>query len=370
MIAVSLLLVVTWTVPRHWCGRHAAAYYEADEETWLALGDEVARWTDVDSGDFQTGDERFDGEWAFVTCQMTILGLGQIIDEYPEHRQRYLPAMRQCGDAMQSPGALSFGTRAWGQEGLSSLESDQGHAYLGYLALALGVLREHDPGTPHAAVHDQLIEALVRRVDASDSRMFETYPDEAYPTDMSAVIGAIGQHAALTGTDRDEWLQAWSGTVRERYVDPDSGLLYQAIDPLSGDPRDQPRGSGTALAIYFLSFADPDLSSELHRSLTGQCFRSPAGLGFGAIREYPPSAAGGFGDIDSGPVVFGFSTSGTGFALAGARLHQDRRTYVGITRTAHLFGVPIHRDGRTRFVTGGPLGNAILLAMFTAPQLP
>ncbi len=368
-VAAPLLLGVTWTVPRHGCGRHAASWYEADEARWVSLADEVVRWTDVDAGDFDTGSERFDGEWAFVACQMTILGLGQVIDEHPAQRERYLPAMQTCAEAMQREGALAFGTRAWGEAGLETLESDRGHAYLGYLALALGVLREHDPDTPHAALHDALVEALVRRVDAAPHGLIETYPGEAYPTDTSAVIGAIGQHAALTGTDRADWLAAWSKLLRDQHQDPTSHLLYQAIDPATGVPIDQPRGSGTALAIYFLSWADPELSHELYVWLRRQCYRFPAGLGFGAIREYPHSAPGGGGDVDSGPVILGYGTSATGFALAGARLHGDRETYTGLYRTASLVGAPVQRHGRTTFATGGPLGNAILLAMLTAPRL-
>ncbi len=56
----------------------------------------------------------------------------------------------------------------------------------------------------------------------------------------------------------------------------------------------------------------------------------------------------------------------TGFALAGARLHGDRPTYQALFRTASLCGAPLRTGGRHRFVVGGSLGNAILLAMMTA----
>lgn len=87
--------------------------------------------------------------------------------------------------------------------------------------------------------------------------------------------------------------------------------------------------------------------------------------GFGAMREYP-SGRSGNGDIDSGPVVLGASVSATGFALASSRLHGDRETFVGLYRTAHLFGLPVGDSAGFRYVSGGPLGNAILLAMLTA----
>jgi hypothetical protein len=300
---------------------------------------------------------------------MTVLGLGQVIDEFPDRRDRYLGAMRACAAAMQTDAALSFGTQAWGEEGLASLDTGHGHAYLGYLALALGVLRQHDPDAPEVAIHDGLIEALYARVSASASLTIETYPGEAYPADMAAVIGAIGQHARVTGVDRSDFLSRWSANTRDRFVDPESGLLYQSVDPVTGEPSGEPRGSGTAIAVYFLSYADPELSARLYESLADECYREPLGLGFGGVREYPPGTSG-VGDVDSGPVVFGFGTSATGFSLAGARMNGDQRAYRGVFRTAFLLGVPVRHAGRWRYLTGGALGNAIMLAMLTARSRP
>jgi hypothetical protein len=64
--------------------------------------------------------------------------------------------------------------------------------------------------------------------------------------------------------------------------------------------------------------------------------------------------------------VLGVSVSATGFALASARLTHDRDALAALHRTATLFGVPVARGESTRFLSGGPLGNAILLAMMTA----
>jgi len=60
------------------------------------------------------------------------------------------------------------------------------------------------------------------------------------------------------------------------------------------------------------------------------------------------------------------SVSATGFALAGARATGDRSLFTALYRTAALFGIPVDRGAGTRFATGGPLGNALLLAMLTA----
>ncbi len=87
------------------------------------------------------------------------------------------------------------------------------------------------------------------------------------------------------------------------------------------------------------------------------------------MREYPTGQAG-WGDIDSGPVVFGVGISSTGFALAQARGSGDRTTYRQLFRTSWLFGAPIQTRNGRRYATGGAIGNAILLAMLTAGGTP
>lgn len=149
-------------------------------------------------------------------------------------------------------------------------------------------------------------------------------------------------------------------------VDPATGWVVQARALADGSALDAPRGSGTALSAWFLAPADVSLSDRLYRAHRDDGVRSL--LGFGAMREYP-SDRFGLGDIDSGPVLLGVGVSATGFALSGARIHGDRRTYRRLFRTAWLFGVPIDTAHGRPFATGGALGNAILLAMLTAGEL-
>lgn len=149
-------------------------------------------------------------------------------------------------------------------------------------------------------------------------------------------------------------------------IDPASGFVIQRMGARDGAAHDAPRGSGTALAAYFAGFADRSVARRLAEGL----FRHEATFfGFGAIREYAPGHAG-HGDVDSGPVVLGVSVSATGFALAPARAHGYRESFDCIYRTTELFGAPVISGGRQRFLTGGPIGNALLLAMLTSgPEL-
>ena len=353
-------------LPRACCGRRAAAYFEGDRDTQVALARGVARSILAQPGlhFYRTGDSRFDGQSAIAIYQMAIMGIGQVVLDHPEFRDEFLPALRSAADRLVDPKTLAYATARWGQHGVVRMAPGAGHAYLGYIGLALGVLRAVDPSTPHAALHDRLNDALAERLARAPTGMIETYPGETWPPDVAAVAGSIGLHARVTGRDRRAMLETWALRFERCALDR-SGFLVQRLKSGSCTRADAARGSGTAIASYFIGFADPALSRKLHRGLQAE---ADSWLGFGGIREY---AAGnhGSGDGNSGPIILGLSIGASGFGLAAARANGDRELYTSIYRSAHLFGMPVKSDGATTFATGGALGNALLLAMLTARPL-
>ncbi len=367
LLRLTAFLAGIWIIPHLWCERGADAWFDGDAALQGKLAAGVAGWVDRDlsTSDFQTGSDLFDGEWLFGSYLMAGLGFGQTAVEHPEWRVRHVALLDRCLDRLLSPGVRAFDASRWSNDPIDTLEDGDGHAaYLGYLNLVLGLRRFLDPAFPRAGLHDRITAALARRFDRAPAGLVETYPGEGYPVDNCAGIGSIGLHAAATGDARHRpVVDRWLARCRERWIDPATGLLFQAADPLTGRPSDAPRGSGTALAVYFLSFADTDLPRDLYaglqRSLSGRF------LGFGVVREYARGTSGR-GDIDSGPIILGYGLSATGFALAGSRMHGDRETYRAILGTANLFGAPRDNGDAIRFVSGGPLGNAILFAMTTA----
>ncbi|HEX2874433.1 MAG TPA: hypothetical protein VHP33_24430 [Polyangiaceae bacterium] len=329
----------------------------------VELGRSVAR--DVSSGvgadSFHTGSQRFDGEWAFGTYLMATLGLGQVALLHPEERARFLPAMEQSAARLIAKETNAFGTEAWGNVGLEHLADGQGHGYLGYANLALSMLRLVHTETHYAKLNDELTEALARRLAAAPHALFETYPGESYAPDIAMVAGSIALHDCAVGAPPRAFMPAWR-TAFSRYIDADSGLLHQAASAETGVTFDKPRGSGTAISAYALSFADPELSRKLFNGLRRQTLNV---LGFGMMREYAAGQAGA-GDIDSGPVFLGVGVSATGFSAAAARVHRDDQLFTALYRTVDLFGVPLDNGNESHFMSGGPLGNAILLAMLSA----
>lgn len=359
-----LVFVVTlFVAPRWMAGAGASAYFDGDLEAEDALARTVIEGITAQRGAtaYKTGNLRFDGQSTIAIHQMALLGLGQIVLEHPEKRDAYLPAMRAAADRLASPETLVYAEQVYASN--REHAHDGGHAYLGYTNLGLGMLRMVDPENPHAALHDRITADLARRIAASKHGLIETYPGETWPPDVAAVVGSIGLHARATKTDRSELLATWAAKFEPCAVHAASGLLVQRTESGGCAAADAPRGSGTAIAAYFLSFATPALAKKLYDAMTKELWVDV--LGFGGVREYAPGFSGE-GDVNAGPIVFGVSVGATGFALAAARAEGDRARFRALYRSTSLFGVPAGVDGRTSFAMGGRLGNALLLAMLTA----
>jgi hypothetical protein len=363
---VSLVLVALSVVilPRLWHEQSVEALAKDDAAAEQALARGVIQMVDRSSSSAGslTGSARFDGEWRMVTEQMTALGLGQLVLEQPELRAEYLPVIARSVERLQREDVTAFGQDAWGRRGFDDLESDRGHAYLGYANMAFGMLRLLDPGAPIGPLHDRVTAALARRLAQAQEAVIETYPGETYPADVAAVAASIALHDRATAPHDEPQLDHWLRAFLERYVDPSSGLLYQSVDARSGTPLGPPRASGTAIAVYFLSFVHDRAARELFAAISRQ---RASFLGFGGIREYP-SGVSGSGDIDSGPLFLGVSASASAFTLAGARLYGESSLVIELLRTAALVGLPIEDGGRLSFASGGALGNAIVLAALTS----
>ena len=357
-------------IPQAACRWGAGRWFDGDPALQLALARGVERLVldaPLSTNAFHTGVAQFNGEWLFGSYLMAGIGFAQLAEAQPARRAEFLGLADRCVERLLSPAARAFDADSWwGEDPLDSLDGPQGHAaYLGYLNLLLGLQRRLEPATHRAALHDRISAALARRLEASRSGFLETYPGECYPVDNAFVLGSLALHVRTAGDLHRPALDRALGRFRARAVDPRSGLLCQAVSAYDGTPTDAPRGSGTALGLLALRHADPALARELYAALR----RELAGtwLGFGAVREYPRGGAGR-GDIDSGPIVFGYGMSATGFALGGARGYGDRAYFARLVATTRLCGAPVRAGGRYEYAAGGALGNAILFAMLTTPR--
>ncbi|NOY75546.1 MAG: hypothetical protein GXP32_07110 [Kiritimatiellaeota bacterium] len=369
-IYAVLFTLTLYTFPAWWCGRDADKWFDGDSELQEKLARSVKKYIENPLGrkHFSTGSKQFDGEWLFGTYMMAGMGFGQMILEHPEKRDEYLPAMEMCVRKILSKKVRAFDKERWGGDPIEAIGSKRRHCgYLGYFNLLLSFHRYVDPESEFAELNDRITEHLENGLRDSAIHLLESYPGEVYPVDNCAAIGSIGSIGLCRkakGEKPPPFLAELIAYFGEHYIDAETNLLIQCVDPASGDAADHPRGSGTAFGLYMLSFADERMAGRLwngvRTELASSLFR------FGGIREYPRGIENQLGDIDSGPVVFGFGASATGFAISGARMFNDRNLHKKLCASLYLAGAPAENGDSLHFVTGGPIGNAIIFAMLTA----
>lgn len=367
---LRLMLVLSFGLffLRYWSGRNGNEIFTGELHSQQMRAAGVAHWIEDNQGknNYFTGNGLIEGEWLFGTYLMSGLGLVQSAWEHPELRERHTALVRLAVEKLLSPEVRAFDTQEWNEDAIETLaEGTNGHAaYLGYLNLLLACQKMIDPESPASALHDQISDALERRLRASPIGLLQTYPGECYPVDNAPGIASLALRDRFRQGSVRPRIQLWLDRYLTSWRDRVSGLLYQAVNSQTGNPEDKPRGSGTSLSVYFLSFADSSISTQLHQAALKEL--SAGGLGFTAMREYR-RGVDGKGDVDSGPLLLGLSISSTGFSLAGCRQQGDLEGFISRWRLVHLLGIPARTfDGQSHFVMGGRLGDAILFAMTTA----
>ncbi|VGO17057.1 hypothetical protein PDESU_05651 [Pontiella desulfatans] len=367
LVGCALFLAGIAWIPYAWHSRLADRWYGGDAELQSKLANGVEFWMreGLDRDDFATGSKLFDGEWLYGTYVMAAIGFGQLAAQQPENKEHYLALMEEAIDEVLSDRVRQFDIEMWKSDPLETLDTKDGHAaYLGYVNLAMGLHRHLNPDSKFADLNDRISAALRRRIETSPTLLLESYPHETYPVDNCAVIASVVLNGRLNNIGFDDLAGRWAGRCRRKYMEPKSGLLFQAVNGKTGAIYDFPRGSGTTLGLFFLSFMDPHLSEDLYQAVKNELAGNVCG--FGLVREYARGVHGQNGDIDSGAVIFGYGLSPTGFALGGARIHGDRDYFKHLYATAHAAGAPLQTRERFNFVTGASLGDAILFAMLTA----
>lgn len=369
-IYAVLFTISFYTIPVWWCARDADDWFDGDFALQGRLAHSMMKWVErpLDREDFSTGSTQFDGEWLFGTYMMAGMGFGQMILEHPEKKDEYLSAMEVCIRKMLTKKVRAFDREVWRDDPIDAIGSQWDHcAYLGYFNLLLSFHRYVKPESEFAELNDRITHHLESRLKESGIHLLESYPNEVYPVDNCAVLSSIGLYYKAKKQVPPPFLTEWYAYFEKHYIDDKTNLLIQCVDPLTGEPADYPRGSGSTLGLYLLSFANEKLAAKLFkgvkRELASSLFR------FGGIREYPKGVDNQLGDIDSGPVVFGLGTSATGFGISGARIFEDRVLYGKLCASLYLMGAPSKTGDSLHFVTGGPIGNAIMFAMLTAPRI-
>jgi hypothetical protein len=161
------------------------------------------------------------------------------------------------------------------------------------------------------------VDSLADELDRSRLGVLEDYPTECYPIDVLAAIAWIKRADELLGIDRSAFYAKSIRGFQGAMLDP-RGLVPYSVDYVSRTQDEPSRGIGNSHVLI----SAPDLWPAQARQwydLYEKYFWQQRWWAAG-FREYPNDITNSIWyDVDSGPIVDGFSISGNAFAVAAAR---------------------------------------------------
>ena len=214
------------------------------------------------------------------------------------------------------------------------LESDslpqQAVLYLGHINLMLGCYRLLNNDSTFNKLNDKISEFLFKKYSNCPFLNLESYPNLIWVPDNTVALASLKLHDDNAGSNYSIICDKWVHFAKNNLIDKKTGVLYSTLDPVTGKVLEEPRGSMLAWSIMFIYRFDEDFATELYQNYKKN-FSTNYGI-YRLFRERKNIYTTGMGDIDSGPLILGYSIPANEFALACAVQSGDAKTARKIER--------------------------------------
>ena len=307
---------------------------------------------------------QFQGEWAIYSCSMTCKALANIAALYPQ--TNYKEQISKIINIAMANEIRGYDAERWDEDPFIGLDGNVSHlSYYSHLAWMIGeyklVYNDHQFDT----LYHSLCEAMYRRIGNSPALNIPTYPfEQIYIPDMLVAIVALNIYSKVYNGRYQDLVQKWMDAAKREWIDKETGLLVSFMSN-SGTISPIIKGSYSALNCYYLSLIDIEFAKQQFQILK-KYFKKTLPLIVGIKEYHSGKCLFGF-DIDAGPIVFGLSPSGTGFALGAATMCNDYKFRKQILRTAEIACSTVSYNGKSHYLLANValVGEAIMLAMRT-----
>ena len=307
---------------------------------------------------------QFQGEWAIYSCSMTCKALANIAALYPQNVYKEQIA-RIISIAMANE-IRGYDAERWDEDPFIGLDGNVSHlSYYSHLAWMIGeyklVYNDHQFDT----LYHSLCRAMYRRISDSPILNIPTYPfEQIYIPDMLVAIVALNIYSKIYHGKYQDLVQKWMDAAKREWIDQETGLLASLMS-IGGTISPMIKGSYSALNCYYLSLIDTDFAKQQFQILK-KYFKQTLPF-IAGIKEYHTKKCLFGLDIDAGPIIFGLSPSGTGFALGAATMCNDKKFRKQILRTAEIACCTVSYNGKSHYLLANLalVGEAIMLAMRT-----
>jgi hypothetical protein len=314
--------------------------------------------------------EQFQGEWAIYTCSMLCTALTNIAFIFPETQKESIEIVDSLINKALSPEIRKYDADRWDEDPIESLDGNNSHiSYISHLAWMISEYKYLGGGNKFDKLFHTLSATMNRRLLASENFCLVTYPGEhVYVPDMLVAIAALANYSKLYGGKYANTVNKWIHKAKTEFKEKETGLLASFLTGYGEIPDDKysgVRGSYSALNCYYLTFIDKEFAAEQFEKVKELFLQNFLITGF---REYKKGLHLLDFDIDSGPILFGLSATGTAFAIGCVTYNKDFKLRKKLLYTAELAGSSVQSKDEKHYLLANValVGEAIVLAMKTA----
>lgn len=311
--------------------------------------------------------KHYGGEWAIYSCSMYCATLSNISRLYPEERERSISRMSKLIDIVLTPELRQYDTKSWREDALETLDGSKSHmTYLSILAWMITLYKMSGGGAGYDNTLRKVCAALNRRTLESKDLTLLSFPrTPVFLPDMLVTIVALHNYSILFDGEYSHTVKRWLEKARNEWLDKRTGLLVSMLPGASGyRGKRSIRGSYSALNCYYLSLVDEDFAREQYERLK-KTFKKQTFVD--GIKEYQSWSPKLKLDVDAGPIICGFSPSGTVFSIGAATYFGDWEFRAGMLETGRIAGVSVTGFRKRHYLLGDivVVGEAATLAMRT-----
>lgn len=298
-----------------------------------------------------------EAEWPFMAFAYFGYACANLVRLDGAIRADALVEMRWLIEALQTPRMSGFVRPHFGEPFGSGPLTPAVFVHGHFLNLAVRY-REVSGDTRYDSLIHRVAGALQQAFQSSRQGVLKSYRDMWWISDNLPALSALARYDKLytrdTSTSREKFLKH----VKTHYMDAGTGLLCTYVDAETIQQIQGARGISTMYGLHFLRDVDAGFATEQYRRARQYFIREIFGVA--AVREFPPGN-GDAGDIDSGPLVYGFGPSASGFAIAATAVMQDASTAKALLKAAVVAGLPELRSGELAYTIMPPVGQAVIL---------
>ncbi|MHC1776383.1 MAG: hypothetical protein AB9834_13345 [Lentimicrobium sp.] len=256
-------------------------------------------------------------------------------------------------------------------ESIDQMDSipDYSVLYLGHLNLMMGCFRLLSDDTLYNTLNDKISGSLYQRYSNTKFLNLESYSSSIWIPDNTVAVASLKLHSVNAKSNYSTICDKWTKYAKAHFLDSKTGVLYSTVDPKTGEPMEEPRGSMLGWSIMFIYQFDEAFAVELYNNYKKHFSNNL--LIFRLFRERHDIRRTSMGDIDSGPVFLGYSIPANEFALGNSILAGDFKTAKKLERLIGFGTNTITKNNEIRYkvrfvnMNISPMAEALVLNSLT-----